>query len=305
MTQHYIPAPYCGFSEMRRLAYEHLFPAPKDDLELLHLCDVAIGEGEADIKTSKDLHPGHFDSAPSIHGHHITPPPSIVQRSVSANRLLQRGTLRANWGRNTLNAIALHSFDAPKLLLPKVTVSFALLVGPDSPDIAVGFLLDRVYQYMTVVRDHLYKGRLTAHYKSRDGILPIGDRNVWLDDSIAAKALGTGQLSHSPQKFRTSLGALEMIFDSNELSEHFPPYNDPDADNGAAVNNLPGDSEPQQTKGGRRNKLSPAIEALRRLHPNGRPDISNELLRRKVEDEIGITVGTSTMTKAISKAWAN
>lgn len=306
MTYRFLPSPYCEFTKMREQVYYHLFPDSKNDEELHGVVDA---HAEWAVEVVDRLHAiltdmGH-DPRQSRYWDWMEAYGVTDARKLPKDARISdfNDAIEAKRIQSLSAALKSGEFDPLRWFFPKPDGHS--WVTPVVPNKLKAFRSTRWKAIQHLTTDALYRGEITAYFKSNDGITAIDDKNVWLNNTVATSALERGTIEYNPRKFRTSLGRFELIFDGEELGTRFPPLNNPDAAVGRVKGDLPDHSQRQQTKGGRRNKLSPAIEALRRLHPNGRPDISNEMLRRQVEGEIGMTVGVSTMTKAISEVWGN
>ncbi|WP_171209607.1 MULTISPECIES: hypothetical protein [unclassified Ruegeria] len=290
MTHSFLPRPYCRFDEMRRRVYFHLYPDIQDDTELK-------GEVQSNVEAASEAVAAHRrqlsdmgldpDSATNWLLVSVKQKSAGQKLSKEAKSIFEDGA-DAKHLLSIAGKIEKGGFDPIDQFFPHWSQSLGRHITPPPPKALRSIQVQRLRAFMDTARDALYRGRISAHHKSSEGILRIEDKNIWLDDRIATMALETGQLTHSLKRFRTNLGAIDMIFDRDELNSQFPPFRN---------------SKTQKV--GRKNLMKPAIDALHKLYPNGRPDVPVKTLRTQIEGEIGREIGTSTMTKAIASAWGD
>ncbi|MEX0328423.1 MAG: hypothetical protein AB3N07_06835 [Ruegeria sp.] len=277
MTHTYLPQPYCDFDEMRRRVYYHFYPDIQGDTELRGVVQSNVEPAsEAAAKQRQqlcdmDLDPDSMTNWQSVSmiqksaGQKLSKEAkSVFEAGIDARRLL-----------SISDEIEKGCFDPVIQFFPQWSQVLRKYITPSVPNALKPIQDRRLQAFMDTARDGLYRGRISVHHKSSEGILKVQDKNIWLDDWIATMALETGQLTHNLKKSRTNLGTVDMIFDGDELSERFPPLSNRDAADGSTKKTMP-------------EKIA---DALIMLHPDGIPAAAyGEIgdLRHQVESLTGI-----------------
>lgn len=268
-TQDYVPSPYVPFRAFWRRSYASLYPHLKNDEELKRVVADCLAKCEATIAKHIDApHPGH-GSAPPFSDTYI------------ARSHAQQDKLLCDFVAKAIEAEDFDVFRAIKGAIvnsaPSGQISYQNWQRSHQIPGAISVLLiGRKAKCWAKVRDALFQGGLKAFYADpSQGILEFPNRNIWLDDNIAAQAKAVGIAKLYPPG---SLGSLSfnpdfpILLEEENLASVFPPQT-PVAST--------------HTKGTQRDRIVAALRELNleRTGDSERGDI--KAAKIAVEDHIG------------------